>query len=200
MWRKVLIILGFTLIFGGLIYLGLRWREYIQVYGETVWQWAVADPSIVVGIFSILAILSGGLVGLLQLRSMGKTAHAELLLRLSELWDSDSIIESRRFIDRVVKEAKNEEQARQLLCEKIEESDKKATKNYFILIKVINLFETLAFLIEKKYLHLSEAREIFRQSLLYYNNLFSIHIKKIQGEKGKEESYKLLQAVVKKLT
>lgn len=191
-------ILLFVVILGVLTYIGLWiWRS-VQTY-ETVDKWVADYQTLIVGFAGALVMFLGVLIAWGELGSMGRTRCAELLLRINEIWNSDPYVESRYLIDQEVTQAGSEEGGKARLSRKLKESDSKGEKDYFILTRAPNLLETLAFLVEEKYLPVRQARDLFGQPMKSYYEKVSTYIEEMQKIRGKEETYKLMKTVAGRL-
>lgn len=200
-WRTIGIISVFVLLFvtlGALIYSGLWIWTNVQTY-ETVSKWVAGHQTLTAGIAGALVMFLGVSIAWWQLNSVRRTRYAELLLRVTEIWNSDPYVESRYLIDQALGQAATEEQGKRRLSQKLQESDRKGEKDYFVLIRAPSLLETVALLAEEKYLPLRDARSLLGQPIRFYYKRFSTYIEEMQSKKSTEETYKLLQRLAGRL-
>jgi len=199
--RTVGIVSVFILLFlsiGVLVYSGLWIWMDARTY-ETFSKWLAIHQTFAAGIVGALTMLLGISIAWWQLSSVRRTRYAELLLHLSQVWDSNHYVESRNLIDNITREVSRGDEAKVKLCEKLEKSDKEGERDYFVLIRTPNFFEALAFLVRRKYIPLSDTRDYFGQAIVYYHDLFSTHISQERRKSGHEKTYELWSGLADKL-
>ncbi len=163
-------------------------------------DWLLKYQAFVSGSVAALLLLWAVALALFQLRTMGRTTYADLLLRVSEEWDSDPFIRSRHLILEIAPIDMEESEQRKAVKETMETVAGKGHENYFILTRPLDFLEGLAFLVRKNYIPLDDVHRAFGQPMVMYYQLFQDYIEEMRNQPGNSKAYTELSEVVKKLS
>lgn len=131
-------------------------------------------------LLSTIIFLIGFIFAYGQINCMKKDRHSGLVMNLTAIWDSSSILESRKAIMEI--ENNNES-----LCKKLEEYEKKNPEMFLTLFGVGNYFEHMGWLVEKGYIDNSDLIiDTCRSSIIYYFKQYKEFTLK---NRGKENEY-----------
>jgi len=138
---------------------------------------------------SIIAISAFyGLV--VQFRGMieeRRARESEILMRITQRWDSEELIKARQFVAR----------HKDNLREAIEEYQKQNQEEYFLLTKVANYFEDIGSLVHRGYLRKNLMMDLLGDSANYYYNLYESYIETTR-QKGDPDLYERFEQLAKK--
>ncbi len=98
-----------------------------------------------------------------QLLSARNARMAEIILHVTERWDSTAMTESRMMVNRLGND----------LTRAIKEADDKASDELAILVRVANFYDALGLLVMEGFLSRSMAYDFFGVSEEYYYGLYS---------------------------
>lgn len=95
-----------------------------------------------------------------------KTSRSDFLWRLYEKWDSKELIESRKFVNNLVKKFKNDHEK---ITQTFLQYFKRLEDQYYITIRLLNYFENLGYLVKSKgALGLKDIDEVVGSSVKRY--------------------------------
>lgn len=169
-------------------------RDYIN------WGWLQKYQTFVAGSIGTCLLLSAAVIAIFQLRGARRTGYADLLVRLTEEWNSGPFIESRHLILKLAPLEMDEEEQRRKVVERMETAQQESHQDYFLLTRPLDFFEELAFLIRKHYVPLEDVRRTFGEPMVVYYKLFESCIKEMRKRPENANAYKELEEVVKQLT
>lgn len=132
----------------------LTWLHLIK-------EWIECNPSLTAAIVTFI-VLTGTLIAMVkQIVAMRKARESQLLMGLGHYWDIE-LAASRDEISKTILAGKN-------LEAEINLYQTQDVKKYILLIQVLNFFEDLGWLVEKRYIRNHKlATEIFGNAATYY--------------------------------
>lgn len=169
-------------------------RDYIS------WSWLQTYQAFVAGSIGACLLLWAAVVAMSQLRAARRTSYADLLVRLTEEWNSDSFIASRQLLLKLAPLEMDEEEQRRKVVERMRIVKQESHEDYFLLTRPLDFFELLAFLVRKNYIPLEDARRTFGEPMVAYYKLFEDCVQEMRTVPGNKNAYKELQKVVQELT
>mgnify|MGYP001058702032 CR=1 FL=1 len=135
----------------------------------------------------IIAGIVTAIVAVVQLVGMRKARHSELIISLTQVWESPSLMKARQLANKLGDEGK--------LKETVDQSNKDNSETFFVLMSIPNFFDSLGAMIMKGDLPAKLARELFgapakRYWGLYENALTAADLKGVSRfqELGREKS------------
>jgi len=175
---------------------GSTWQK-ICTYID--WNWLEKYQTFFVGSIGAILLFAAALIAIYQLGAARRISYADLLIRLSNEWNSEPYMESRRKIFEIAPFSLELEQQRQNLKERLSESQEGDAKDYFILTRPIDFFECLAFLIRRGYIPRKDVKRTYGEAMVNYFNIFKDCIDDMRSVAGNENAYVELEAVVDEL-
>lgn len=118
-----------------------------------------------------------------ELDSMRKSRESQLLVYLSEIWESAEYTKARR----AVVDHEN------ILAQRMKEYEKKNSEEHFLLVKVSNYFEDVGILVDKRYLSRKIIMELMGTSVKYYYKLYKDYIIQLRNEGKEPDFYKYFE-------
>lgn len=164
------------------------------------WGWLQTYQALAVGSVGAFLLLWAVVVAMFQLRSATRTSYADLLVRLTEEWNSDSFIASRQLLLKLAPLEMDEEEQRRKVVERMRIVKQESHEDYFLLTRPLDFFELLAFLVRKNYIPLEDARRTFGEPMVTYYKLFEDCVQEMRTVPRNKDAYKELQKVVEELT
>lgn len=169
-------------------------RDYIS------WSWLQTYQAFVAGSIGACLLLWAVVVAMFQLRAARRTSYADLLVRLTEEWNSDSFIASRQLLLKLAPLEMDEEEQRRKVVERMKIVKQESHEDYFLLTRPLDFFEVLAFLVRKNYIPLEDARRTFGEPMVTYYKLFEDCVQEMRTVPENKNAYKELEKVVEELT
>lgn len=178
---------------------------------NNIWNWVKDNSTLTIGTITILLLISAGTIASSQLVLMRRSNYAQMLIQLSEQWESDSFVRRRHIIDKICLDIKiklkregleDSEIEKRLMGElsKVAKSaDEKSQEDFFVITSVLGFYESLAYAIRKGDIPLVDVRDTFGGSMAYYYRLFESYITETQQRPGNENAYSELKQVVNRL-
>lgn len=163
------------------------------------WIWLEKYQAFFVGSVVTSLLFVAALIALYQLDAARKISYADLLIRLSNEWNSEPYMESRRRIFEIAPLHMDLEQQRQNLKERISQSQQGDAKDYFILTMPIDFFECLALLTRRGYIPLKDVKRTYGGAMVSYFKSFKYWITDMRSTPGNEDAYVELEAVINDL-
>lgn len=168
-------------------------RDYIS------WSWLQTYQAFVAGSIGACLLLWAAVVAMSQLRAARRTSYADLLVRLTEEWNSDSFIASRQLLLKLAPLEMDEEEQRRKVVERMRIVKQESHEDYFLLTRPLDFFELLAFLVRKNYIPLEDARRTFGEPMVAYYKLFEDCVQEMRTVPGNKDAYKELEKVIENL-
>ncbi len=116
-----------------------------------------------------------------------KSREAEVLMHVTQIWDSGEYINARRIVD----------ENKHNLAQKMKEYEEKNDEKYFIIAKVANFFENVGLLVDKKYLPGNVVMQLIEPSAKHYYGLYKEDIEQSRQEKKLPDIYKYFERLAK---
>lgn len=160
-----------------------------------------------VGILTVIVLFIIGLIYTCkQLRSMKKDRHSDLLMNLTNIWDSEHYRESRAIIAEIDEEdcerptktngnstkvynkedvtrTKSKSSEKYCFCDKLKECKKKDPKVHLCIFGVPDFFENMGWLVKNGYIEDPHViTDLFGNSIVYYYDLFKEYINSSRDE------------------
>lgn len=163
------------------------------------WAWLEKHQAFFAGSIGAILLFSAAIVAIYQLSAARSISYADLLIRLSNEWNSEPYMESRRQIFEIAPIGLDLKQQRENLKERLSKSQQGDAKDYFILTRPIDFFECLAFLIQRGYIPKKDVSRTYGEAMVNYFNIFKDCIDEMRSVRGNENAYVELEAVVNTL-
>ena len=124
-------------------YLGY-WAYYdVHDYNEeqkSLSQWMADHDGLVIGGVSGVVLMLASVIALRQLTSLRRTRYADLLVRLTEAWNSDPFVRSRHLIYVVAPLSLDEDKQRHRVCKRMKTAERTKDEEYFTLTLPLDFF------------------------------------------------------------
>lgn len=138
---------------------------------------------------SFCAIVFGVIVALFEINLMRKSTHSELLMDVYQIWESKSIMESRKLIKK--------QKTKETLKRRLKEWDREEKEEYFIAFRVCSYFEHIGHLVTKKYLRGKDVEDLMGPSVIRYYEIFKDYTKEHRKEDERfNENFENLKKMV----
>jgi len=147
---------------------------------QSVWTWILNNPTLASGFIASLILGLGLGFSWWQLRITAREQQTDLLVHLSDRYDSDSLVKGRQAIWEITVQNKEN------LSQKIDELHRNDIQRYIQVTSVGNFFEDIGFLTKRHYLKLPSIKTLYKESIINYHNQFHEYIEKHKEEKTYE--------------
>lgn len=138
---------------------------------------------------SFCAIVVGVIIALIEINLMRKSTHSELLMDIYHMWESKSLMESRKLI--------KEQKTKEALKKKLKEWNREEKEEYFIAFRVCNYFEHIGHLVAKKYMKGKDIEDLMGPSVIKYYEIFEDYTKEYRKEDERfNENFENLKRIV----
>ena len=138
---------------------------------------------------SFWVIVSGVIIALFEMNFMRKSTHSELLMDIYQMWESKSLMKSRKLI--------KEQKTKEALKKKLKEWNREEKEEFFIAFRVCNYFEHIGHLVAKNYMRGKDIEDLMGPSVIKYYKIFEDYTKEHRKEDERfNENFENLKKIV----
>lgn len=153
------------------------------IWGGCILRWIYDHEPLTVGILAFVTAIGALFWARERVRHMEKDRHSDLILRLSQRWESDAMRQSREAVANVDIQWKR-------LDTTLRKARKTAPEYWIKLLMVANFFEDVGFLTKRGYLYPRELiMELFSGPIEHYYKIYERFIKTVRVEQQREGIY-----------